>query len=272
MKLSTMRLPTGEFILVASKARYSDTIPQAMADLKDAVGAAGFFATDDDVEVEDATVDEDVRRVDGGTPYQKAVEQGGDSFTSFYFPNLGIDHVGTLQHDGTVTFSATAHPAEDPSLSPADIAVTRAIMEGQEFSPAGLVIGPHKNTGTPPADEQGTPGADPVPDGGVAPDIDEPLGQAVEDDEDSYDEPIGQAVDRPFLAGDRVIVNGTSWLNTRVVDFVGRVEEVPERHRRRVEESTHRDGYTVRVREEDGAGRTMYFRPEAVKHYDMVED
>ena len=85
-------------------------------------------------------------------------------------------------------------------------------------------------------------------------------------------EPIGLPEPRPFVAGDRVVVNGTSWLNSVVRDFVGIVETVPERLQKTVERSTYRDGYTVRVREEDGAGRTMYFRPEAVEHYDMVED
>ena len=278
MKISTMRLPTGEFILVLSGAKYHPSDPETFKTLRERTGAAAVFATDEDVEVEDAVVDADCRRADYRTPYQQAEDLAGPTFTSVYFPNLQVESIGELVN-GQVEFTATALTAQDSlhfdlgPLSTEDIAITRAIMEGQEFSPAGLVIGDHRLLhGTPPAEEQGTPGADPEPDGEFNADIAEPLGQAIEDDEDSYDEPIGLPEPRPFVGGDRVVVNGTSWLNTTVYDFIGTVEEVPESHRRTLEASTHRDGYTVRVREEDGAGRTMYFRPEDVKHYDMVED
>ena len=264
MKLSTMRLPSGEFIIVASNARKTDSLRDTMVSLKEATGAAAFFATDDDVEV----VDADQSGVDA---VRREPEKRENLFTSLYFPNLHIDSFGPLI-DGQVEFSATALPAQDSlhfdtELSPEDIAVTRAIMEGHEFSPAGLVIdGGRLVHGTLPAEEQGTPGADPEPDGDFNDDIAEPFGQAVEDDEDSYDEPIGLPEPRPFLAGDRVVVNGTSWLNTVVQDFIGTVEEVPERLQHTIERSTARDGFTVRVREVDGSGRTMYFRPEDVAH------
>lgn len=255
MKLSTMRLPTGEFILVASEARKTDSLRDTMVNLKEATGAAAFFATDDVVEVEDAIVDADCRRRE---------PEPQNTFSSFYFPNLHIDKVGTLLSDGTVTFEASAHPApqvgdlvpddEDGfrALTAEDLAVTRAIMEGQEFSPAGLVIGDHRLLhGTPPAEEQGTPGADPEPDGNFNDDLLEPLG-----------EPVGPYVPR---AGDHVVVNGRSWLQTMVKDFRGVVEEIPERAKRHLERSLERDGYTVRVQESKGrGGRTMYFRPEDV--------
>lgn len=245
MKLSTMRLPTGEFILVASKARYSDTIQQAMNDLKESVGAAGFFATDDVVEVDDAIIDADCRRRDTRTPYQKAREQGGDSFTSFYFPNLSLDHIGTLQDDGTVSFSATAHP----SVTDEDLAITRALLEGREVSPAGLIKGE-------PGDETFTeeePAGEPTPEAYFPTE-----GDIVGDE----NEPLGEAVDRPIKVGDKVIVTGTTWLGATVRDWPCTVIEDHSRHLR---ESTSRDGFTVYVKEDDG-NRRMYFRPESVRH------
>jgi hypothetical protein len=64
MKLSTMLLPTGEFILVFSEAKGGD--PQRYRDgldgIREHTGAAGVFVTDQSVEVEDALFDGAARR------------------------------------------------------------------------------------------------------------------------------------------------------------------------------------------------------------------
>lgn len=262
MKLSTMRLPTGEFILVASEARKTDSLRDTMVNLKEATGAAAFFATDDVVEVDDAIIDADAVRRDNLTPYQRAEKLAAESpVTSFYFPNLQLDSIGTLlPGEQTISFSATAHP----SVGPEDIAVTRAVMEGREVSPAGLVKGQ-------PGDETFTEeelAGEPTPEayfpteGDIVGDEDEPLGHEVDEDEDSYDEPIGLPEPRPIRVGDKVIVTGSTWLGAFVRDWPC---TVIEDHSRNLRESTQRDGFTVYVKEDEG-NRRMYFRPESVRH------
>lgn len=60
MKLSTMTLPTGEFLLVVSET--PDVFDWDFAELKRLSGAAGVFVTNDPVEVENALFDIDARR------------------------------------------------------------------------------------------------------------------------------------------------------------------------------------------------------------------
>lgn len=278
MKLSTMLLPTGEFVLIASQCPPGPT-DESLVAFRKAIGAAGVFMTDEDVEVEDAFPDENAVRRDEAEPEKNGFSLG-EATTSFYFPNLSIDKLGTLREDGTVTFSATAQPSpgafdtvdESWQINEGDLAITRAIMEDQEFTPAGLVAhGGRLVSGTLPAEEQGVPGADPRPEGGMAVDVDQPLGEAVED-EDSYDEEIGLPEPREIKPGDKVVVNGRSWLNTLVENFRGVVQTPPEKARRHLEESVTRDGYTVCVKETEGSGRQMYFRPADVEHDEEAQN
>lgn len=241
MKLSTMRLPTGEFILVASEARKTDSLRDTMVNLKEATGAAAFFATDDVVEVDDAIIDADAVRRD-----PQPLTKSADTFTSLYFPNLHFDSIGALlPGEQVVSFSATAHP----SVTDEDLAVTRALLEGREVSPAGLVKGQ-------PGDETFTEeelAGEPTPEAYFPTE-----GDIVGDE----DEPLGEAEPRPIKVGDKVIVTGTTWLGATVRDWPC---TVIEDHSRNLKESTQRDGFTVYVKEDEG-NRRMYFRPESVRH------
>lgn len=266
MKLSTMRLPTGEFILVASEARKTDSLRDTMVNLKEATGAAAFFATDDVVEVDDAIIDADAVRRD---PEPEVNAPQDLSYFRTFLPNVEMDLPSfNVDSDGVATLTGKAVSSGwvdmgntefmknvfgvDFTTTPEDIAVTRAVMEGREVSPAGLVKGqPGDETFT--EEElagEPTPAAYFPTEGDIVGGEDEPLGKEV------------PAEPRPFVPGDKVIVTGATWLGAVVRDWPCTVIRDHSTHLR---ESTQRDGFTVYVKEDEGE-RRMYFRPESVRH------
>lgn len=69
MKLSTMLLPTGEFILIVAGVDLSNLVPterERAQTFRDSIGAAGvlFLSTAEDLEIDNAFFDSDARRAD----------------------------------------------------------------------------------------------------------------------------------------------------------------------------------------------------------------
>lgn len=64
MRLRTMTLPTGEFIIVGSGVQPPLPRGESLSNLKAATGAAAVLILEQDVDIEDALVDENARRVE----------------------------------------------------------------------------------------------------------------------------------------------------------------------------------------------------------------
>lgn len=136
MKLQSMLLPTGEFVLVASEVRVdnkeaTEAMTSALIEVRELAGAVAGYATDQDVEVIDAMVDENA-----------------------------------VRHDRAVELPIREEAPQDP-WKPDGTTVDRLvnqIVEGRRFTPAGLVVGQPGDPDLSDALTGGTPGADPEPD------------------------------------------------------------------------------------------------------------
>lgn len=104
MKLSTMLLPTGEFILICSEVPRPHPSIELLSELKQATGAAAVLFVEQLIEAEDALIDENARRRD--TPITTDV--------------ASIDESQFFTADG-------------------DSNLLKTLYGGGEFSPAGLV-------------------------------------------------------------------------------------------------------------------------------------
>lgn len=267
MKLQTMLLPTGEFLIVGTGFPDDALPPSSLVEsLNKGTGSAGALFTRHDVEVVSATYDPNARRRD---PDEPVVEDDGsedsgydpsEDFLRVYLPHVDIPSF-SVDGDGTVSLTGEAkaagwHDIGHPTgrefslhfdLGPEVIAVTRAVMEGREVSPAGVVKGQEGDPTFTETDLAGKP----------TPEAYFPTEGDVVGDED---EPLGQEVPRDFQPGDEVLVNGTSYLQTKVIDLEATV--VQQHPAGALYRSTQNSGYTVLVK--DQWGRQMYFRPEAV--------
>ena len=137
--------------------------------------------------------------------------------------------------------------------NPVDFAATGGVTAAPDLLPAGRVEG---QPGSPEYTEDDlagkrTPEAYFPQDGDVVGYENEPLGEEV---------PADRGPKRGFQPGDLVLVNGTSYLRTKVTDLEGTV--VPQHEAGALWRSTQREGYTVLVR--DDQNRFMYFQPESV--------
>lgn len=122
MKLQTMLLPTGEFILVGSNCKQPHPTAQLLDGLKAAIGAAAVLIVEQDVQVEDALVDESAIRVE---PPELA--DAKDYFRKTYIPNARMRDGQAMRLEFTT------------DIRPGDEQLINAYFGGADFSPAGLV-------------------------------------------------------------------------------------------------------------------------------------
>ena len=150
MKLSTMILPTGEFMLIGSECKGAPPAPDLFRQFRKRTGAAAVFVTTEEVEVENAIIDEGGwrRELDPCEDDEPEEQRPETDFTRTYIPRAKLGDQ-TLSPDFTVASS--------------DVTLMEQILGGREFSPAGLVKGrPGDHTVTT-EELEGTPGADPEP-------------------------------------------------------------------------------------------------------------
>ncbi len=161
MKLQTMLLPTGEFIIVGSEARpqpsatHLEMLRDAIKTVKAETGAAAFFLTDDVVEVENATIDENAcRRLPAPEPLQTSDESWE---IHQHFPRVEFDVPTTeIGEDGAIKLTGRAVSSGwidigkvhketleaffgGPVDETSDGKVYAAVQVGADFTPAGLV-------------------------------------------------------------------------------------------------------------------------------------
>lgn len=131
MKLSTMLLPTGEFILVGSdtKLRPEQLDLKSFKEARDTVGAAAFLFFSEDVEVEDAFFDENARRANPPTPLSDAA----DMFTNTFMRPAVDGDTDISPQAMDFLYGGHTRPTEG------DANLSRQLLEGASFSPAGLV-------------------------------------------------------------------------------------------------------------------------------------
>lgn len=177
MKISTLRLPTGEFALIVSgSTRPSAETLDGFRQFRRDIGAAGCLIVDQEVEIEDAIVDSDVVRREElvslgtlspdsfamfGQTGDKIAEMnvGGDAhFHSVHIPRARLTP-GEVQEIGDSTRMVSMTFTADP-----------AVLElATGISPAGLVEGaPKTQAAEPEFSRGGEPGSDPTPDGVLA--------------------------------------------------------------------------------------------------------
>lgn len=152
MKLQTMLLPTGEFVLIASNCPRTPT-DEALIEFRKAIGAVGVFMTDEDVEVENAFIDETARRHDDkvttSTYFPRA--RLGDQTVSLQFTAESSD-LQDLMYGARIstggdedrTIATSGHFTDESwsteGLSDEDLKITQNLMTGATYSPAGLVV------------------------------------------------------------------------------------------------------------------------------------
>ena len=149
MKLKTMLLPTGEFLLIGENVKYNDHIPQAMADLKEAAGAAGFFVTDADVEVEDAQFNPDAVRRQPDDVRLSDVDET-NYFSRTYLPNVEFD-LPSFEVDGDGMASLTGKAVSSgwtdlgsmskDAMDPESPKTIFGVDITREYGPAGQIKG-----------------------------------------------------------------------------------------------------------------------------------
>ena len=149
MKLKTMLLPTGEFLLIGENVKYNDHIPQAMADLKEAAGAAGFFVTDADVEVEDAQFNPDAVRRQPDDVRLSDVDET-NYFSRTYLPNVEFD-LPSFEVDGDGMASLTGKAVSSgwtdlgsmskDAMDPESLKTIFGVDITREYGPAGQIKG-----------------------------------------------------------------------------------------------------------------------------------
>jgi len=150
MKLKTMLLPTGEFIIVGENAPQDDLPPnELMSEFAKATGAAGVLFTRHDVEVEDALFDENARRrPDEPEPVEledtdEATElhQHFSTYVSHFkqdIPSFTVDSDGTAHLSGTAQASGWIDIGE---MSKEALETTFGVRFDREYGPAGQVKG-----------------------------------------------------------------------------------------------------------------------------------
>ncbi len=160
MKLQTMLLPTGEFIIVGSEARpqpsatHLEMLRDAIKTVKAETGAAAFFLTDDVVEVENATIDENAcRRLPAPEPLQTSDESWE---IHQHFPRVEFDVPTTeIGEDGAIKLTGRAVSSGwvdigqiekdrleaffGGPIDKNDGKIIAAMQAGANFTPAGLV-------------------------------------------------------------------------------------------------------------------------------------
>jgi hypothetical protein len=118
MKLSTMLLPTGEFMLIGSNCKQPHPSAELLVGLKEAIGAAAVLILEQDVEIDNALFDEAARRVEAPVVDPQHLQKT-------FFPHA-TDSAG---REFSVEFTAGS----------GDSNLFKQYFGGADFSPAGLV-------------------------------------------------------------------------------------------------------------------------------------
>jgi hypothetical protein len=176
MKMETMLLPTGEFLLVASEV--DPMAPQgqfldAFTHLKDSAGAAGCFITTQDVDVVDASYDQHAVRRDP-PPAEDDDDKWWEDAPTDPQPPSGSMFIAPINaglpagYKDLGMMDATEARKFFQFDSEGDQAVIDAVNRGRTFGPAGLVKGRPGDPDflrDPSFVRGGTPGVDPEPEG-----------------------------------------------------------------------------------------------------------
>lgn len=117
MKLSTMTLPTGEFVLVISEVK-GTPFGSDMSEWRDQIGAAGLLVTEQSVEVDDAVIQDEARRT------KKAFDIGKIGLDVWTLPEMQT----TTMHTPVNTFYGVEADRERALAAGADDERT---LEGQ---------------------------------------------------------------------------------------------------------------------------------------------
>lgn len=193
MKLHTLLLPTGEFVIVGSDVDPHD-LPsgELMSSLADGTGAAGVLFTQQSVEVDDALFNENARRRPPKDDVVEVVEPDeNETATQAYFrtfiPQVEFDIPSfEVNSDGVASLTGRAVSSgwtDVGSMSPESLGAIFGVDITRDYSPAGLVIGNTDSVLTdgyfPPTE----PGSDPTIEHGqtVLVTADGDLGQVVEE-------------------------------------------------------------------------------------------
>jgi hypothetical protein len=152
MKLQSMLLPTGEFVLIASEAT-RPVHPDGLAEFREKSGAAAMLFTNEPVEVENAFVDENAVRADERVVSYWQEDEVPDeeddpvSHLSLVQPN-GVGPGPDADLEGVVTEADIALPEgfktditaeRQKSLGELHDETLRLLEAGAGVSPAGLV-------------------------------------------------------------------------------------------------------------------------------------
>ena len=147
MKLSTMLLPTGEFIIVGSGVAH-DRLPskEVLSNFQDQTGAASILFCDQEVEVEDAIVDPDARRHE---PDAKLPEYGPPPTPGIHWLDSWYDVRNRLYHSpkraSTTNTNEWTHVEPDEQLA--------ANVQAEEFLPDPFPVGARVEIIGPPVHE-----------------------------------------------------------------------------------------------------------------------
>lgn len=128
MKLQTMLLPTGEFVLVLSEA--PDNSAQWGQEFREKTGAVAMLVTTEPVEIVDALVDDEAIRAGDRGEWQELGLLDKSDQASFSYASLD-DVSWKTPEPVTVTFDR-----------PGDENLLRMLYGEADFSPAGLVKSP----------------------------------------------------------------------------------------------------------------------------------
>lgn len=249
MKISTLRLPTGEFAVVVSGSdRPSEATKAGFSDFRRQIGAAGLLITDQEVELEDATVDSDVVR-------REEAVKADLSPSGFQVLGQGGDLIASIEPGGDAFFRGTPETQAERSLAYLQTHFPRARLTGTEMSefkgdspvvsltftaepalieqatgisPAGLVEGVKSSVDPHELTYGGEPGSDPEPEG-------------VLDDSDWESKPYEPAI------GDRVrivTVNGACNKDSEFNGALGTIIRIAEGYGYQAADCfvVHRDG------------------------------
>lgn len=144
MKLQTMLLPTGEFVLVLSEVTPNSPTGEFLNNLqkfKESTGAAALFVTNESAEVEDALYDDDARRVDDVGEWKDLgyTNEGASLGGSMFMAPLDETHTFRADDFGRAYLEPRTTTIKFDSQ---DSKLLDLLRGGAEFSPAGLVKSP----------------------------------------------------------------------------------------------------------------------------------
>lgn len=150
MKLHTLLLPTGEFVIVGSDVDPTNMPPsELMSSFADGTGAAGVLFTQQSVVIEDALFDENARRRPDKVEEPAAELEDTDETTEIHqhfstylpnveFPSFSVDSAGTATLTGR---AVTSDWVDIGQMSKDSLETFFGVRFDREYGPAGQVKG-----------------------------------------------------------------------------------------------------------------------------------